>query len=518
MPAKENKAGSTTKPKQNNMQQGKGQGNRRNRRRNQGRKGPMTVPAKNLPLRLETRKQLVVPGPNVADMRNLSRAITLPGESRPMRFPYMAAGLQRTALAALRETITMNWTDHPAENQVAMLTYSPVCPVWTYRTIGEVRYRHQLSSTFTGAGDTIVPGNSDIYSDDDNYVPWMAHPTTNSWFAYVPSGHGFNLIVSDYVSGAGPSTCEVEIITIAHGGHTTAPHQIIVPLQDNIVTGSNHQSIHPVAATAFTKTHWLAISSVRFTGTAKVDTKTGTVPRVTIQVPSSTALHPIVFCPDSKLLPFMRQARVNAASLVVSNTSPEYYKNGTVVGGLLTSTEVDPFDIEAVKQALESLNRESRYDGPAKDGIYTYLPPANPSALTFTDYAPPLQKFKLDGTSPVQAALLNYGDFERVNYIRFTVDTTNSFTLKLRYDVHLEFVTRSQLFQVVGSRLDKKIFEDAMQASADLRPFTENPLHVAEFAALAKMLFNKLMPYAAPHLRQGVKGLAHAADQWLAQY
>lgn len=517
MAGKNNKKGTQNKPQPKPAGQPRKRGG--GKRGGSGKGGPPNqVAQRNLPLRLETRSRLAIPGPNVPAMKVMSRVITLPGETRALRFPYISAGLERTALSALREVQTLNWTDHSQDNQLMMLSYSPVCPIWTYQTMKDIRYRYMLSNSFTASGDTIVPGSGDILTDAENYVPWMAHPETQVWFAYIPSGHGFSIQVADFLSGAGPSTCEVELIFIGHGGHITAPVQEIITLTDNVVANGG-SVIHPITATKYDNYNWIGISAVRFTGTAKVSNLTNGQPRVTFLIPPTTALHPAVMIPDAKLLPFLRQARVNAASLLVSNTSPDYYKNGSVVGGLIKANETDPFMIADVKQALESLNRASRYDGPAKDGIYTYLPPSNANALTFTDYAiPGLKKFKADGSAEEQCAVLHYGDFERVNYVRFMSDPKNTLTFKMRYDVHIEFVTQSQLFQVMGSKEDQMIFQKIMQASADLTPFTENPLHAAEFAAIAKALFNRLMPYAAPHLRKGVRSAAAMADNWLASY
>lgn len=518
-------------PQNGNPKKGKGQNRPKPPAKQQGKQQRQRPQGAQQPrrqrFRIETRQAIRAPY-EATVARHLSRVITLPGETRPVRFPIVASGIEKTAVLPLRELVNLDWTPPPpdpalrslvptVENQMFMLTYSPIVPVWTWKVENTHRYRFTCEGNQPGDNDAIEPSNGLVMSQTEDYVPWMVHPKSNVWFAYVPPGHPFAITAIGFESGTAPCGLELSLTTIVKG-HVSAPIHMHIPLAAS--TAATTVTTFNVSVDAWKgRGSWINIVQVRPTGSAKYGPASAGC-RLTVDTTAMSGWFPMMMTPDMRnVLPLLTSARTNAASLLITNTSPELYMNGTVVGGQIKSAESDVFNIEHMKSKLETLNRELKYDGKARDGIYSYLPPNSKSALDFTDYAPSFLKVSdLAGKDERQAALIYWEDFERVNVIRFTSNPEHGLTFKVRFDTHLEFATNSQIFSLQPAKLSPDQFSAMVLASASMVPFTENPLHVGQLAYLSKMLFDRFMPYAAPHLRQALKNATRAADDWLASY
>lgn len=438
-----------------------------------------------------------------------------------MRYPTTALGTLPTAVLALRETINLNWKTHDTARQMMMLTASPVAPVWIWRTALAHRYSY-TGAHATGQARPHVLVATELITDDENPAFFLQADSSAARFAYVPPT-SYAVTIKGVSSGA--TAGSVTILYSHWNGHEVrdGKQAFTIPVPAN--TAATTELEIPIGSASGHDNGWISLLTATPQGSGVAFTATTIEAGVVVY--TSNNAYPAMLLPEiSTNDVVLHNTRVNAAGLLVTNTSPEYYKNGTVSAARLTATGggnaelTNPFDFVTMGSRIEATNRDLRYDGAAKDGIYTFFAPTEGS-MDYSDYMPQTNGFDWKntlGTVTKKGYLLNAADFGTVNFIRFNCDVTNGLTFKVRYDVHLEYITSSQLFNLGTPILQPTQFQAMCSAANSMVPFTENPLHIAELAALGKMLFDRFMPIVAPYARRAVKQAAGTADAWLARY
>jgi hypothetical protein len=427
----------------------------------------------------------------------LAKVITLPSETLPVRFPTLHTGIKRTALLHLKQMKDIDYSPVVNPNQLFMLSSSAVNPVWgsVVPTVTRLYTWGTLPHLDTGAtGDHELRL---VTVNDTNTVPCYPFLQTSgdgirdftSW-VYVPAG--VTLTISAGAIGAssnGQVRIGVQTMKLYNGTSTVTSQILQVAAPSGTVT--------PVVSTTTEALFY------RFTGITAFSTSISPDTIATISIGTERAFWPLLPLPSqSTLQPVMNSMRVNTASLLMTNTSAKMWRGGSVIGAVMDWSETNIFNPSTAVTFMGGENSTLFWSGDdAAKGCYTFLRPTRES-LRYSDYTVSGPTYYND-----------MADYQTVNLISFNVDMTDGkkFNLKLQHDMHLEFVTTSQVFNLGVTQIPINEFEGMLAAAESILPFTENPVHIGDLLKMARRVIAHISPYLKPAMKLGISGLSNAA-------
>lgn len=192
----------------------------------------------------------------------------------------------------------------------------------------------------------------------------------------------------------------------------------------------------------------------------------------------------------NSLLPSIAAARVTAFSALVSNISPELYKNGDITVAQVGSGAL--WD-EYVGNQVGTSNIASRVGKNNyavyswEKGAYAYAKPSSAS-----DYERDTVEVSYgSGTDPETLAFSPYPDSSYlIIYIKSNAPTTTPSTIA-RFNINtvLQWVSANQMFPGETQHLKPSIEMDTVAALITQQQFFENPLHLMALIPIAKAIF-----------------------------
>ncbi len=419
---------------------------------------------------------------------SLARVITLPSDAKPVRFPTTTLGAHKTAVWHVMANVQNTYgSSVVSPNQVFMLSHSPLCPVWGYKTKAS-GYSLNFTPTVPSGATSDMHLVANVFSDSDP-VPCYPLKYDGKYWLYIPTGVSFSVFITG-LSGAG--ACVMSYSVITRFGES---NDYVATFTTN-AGGTASFAISPLGASKWVTLNNVDIGALTTTGTTgfKIDS-----------INTLTGFWPIIKGPaiDDLTTP-LENLRVNSAGLLVQNISAPLYRNGGVNAAILYYDETNVFQPADCKTKISTVNEALRFTGKAETGAYTYLIPSEAS-MNFTSYVsvPP-------GASSGAATILcqDLADYRDVNYITFDVDTSASnFVTNLRLDIHYESITNSQIFNLGVPLIPYDEFVAVVTAASTLVPFTENPLHHVLMQLGTKVLKN-ITPYLLPYAHNAVDSLA----------
>lgn len=423
-------------------------------------------------------------GSDAAVLGSLAKVITLPSETKPIRFPTAQLDTNKTAVWHLMSTKQLNYGSTSYPNQPLMLSHSPICPVWGSYNKNTSNYygKWSLVDATSATGDLANSVFLSEFKDSDSVKCYPIQTADNACWVYFPEG----ALIRPTVTGlSGSGTCAVIYEYMEKIGDTTVGRSPIT-----VTSGGG-------TGTDITSTGlWLTVRSIELTTCTW--TQSGTI---AFALPAATyqGFWPVMNGPAlSDLTGPLQNMRVNAASLLAHNASAPLYRNGSVSAGKLLWDSVNIWSPAAAIAKINEENESLRFFENAETGAYTYLVPSKDSLL-YSDYI---------GVSDLGYPYVqDAGDYKDVNYMSFNVESSTSpFLLALRYDVHLESITNSQLYHLGVPMIPYDEFAAVVAAAATLVPFTENPLHTV-LAALGVKVLKHLTPYLLPKAHNVIDSL-----------
>lgn len=429
----------------------------------------------------------------------LSKAITLPGETRAIRWnTSITQGSIPSAVSKLSSYKNLSYT---SGLPTFMLTHSPVNPVWG---IGTFLAR---KATWTTQVDTSVTAQ---YAYSAIPFPTLVDPNPAVCYpmAFTSSDNTNNNGPMGYFIPQG-STASFDVIGTWTGTGSATLHYVST-VQSSMSTAKTAviTTAAPGPATQLidtsTESVWIYPTKVVLTGVVP-----STTVQIAIRVAAGTFFGPILPMPSiDAIAPVAEELRVNAASLLITNTTAKLYANGAVTAARLDWRTTPIFTQSAAVEAVADTAIQLRYSGPATKGVYTYMLPTSTS-LAYTDY-----------TDASTIGVNQIGDFQNVNYIVFDVamDVGSKMSLLMRYDAHIEYRTTLQMYPLALPTMTLDEMNALLTVCGGVTPFSENFTHLAMFMQLAKRLAQMAAPYMAPYARKAIKYAADKADNYLAQF
>lgn len=440
---------------------------------------------------------------------NVCRAITLPHETKPIRFP-VAGQSRKTALLKLRGEGTATMTIGGANQAYVMLIPSPIHPVWTNARFTATTGLHNVIYQLNGPRFYAVGWTS--------LGQWAVAPgfvgseTNPEYLTYIPPSTGGTSTISG-LGWAGVTSLEVTFET----GRTLGDESLL-PVGPITVTGGAWSVVAGGFGASWTRPSSYRVLAGTLTGTAMSLTITAQAPANTdILLPAFAALE------VSTLNAVNLETRVNACSLLMTNTTPEVSRCGVIDASTLEYRRTNIFDTSAVYSQVTSRNADLRYNGPGEKGMYCYALPT-PESESFDDYTTILSNFTASGVTYEGSIVPSFrlDDAARASVAVYTgsqalsvVNGTVAQTFVLLYDEHREFVTTSQIYPLGNSVMMLQTYQTAVTAASSIVPFTENPLH---WSLLGSLLYKGLQlaaPYLKPLARKGVKYVSDRALEYL---
>jgi len=241
-------------------------------------------------------------------------------------------------------------------------------------------------------------------------------------------------------------------------------------------------------------------------GTGTTTISTGTV---TVNVTSTVAAHTVL---GHLSLPgllrnqdALANAKITAASVLVSNTAADLYKQGKICMYQIPAGEYwqdyltsDPFSTLTKLSGAVTL--------PANKGMYGYLKPAGSGDLVNKNYFLFYQGHVVDSFYPIfpDPALPSSSLIVATN---ITAETGRDLLLSLTYGI--EYETDDLFREVQEPPADDNLYHAAIIELRDTVQFTENPIHVSKIWSSIKSGAGKLFDGI---VKYGPKVVATAAE------
>lgn len=452
-------------------------------------------------------KELKLSGGNNAAL--IAKAVALPRDSRPIRLPLQSTIGTRTAITNFLYaggTVARNAELGPVEDEIAshtwVLTRSPVAPLWETVSITtsvdtalwtlEIRPAY-VENNVSG----FVVDNYTVLASLANHVPPVASvPFMNVPLVYLPYGSRLTYAVT----GSNVSTTLL-VTLISHRGLDYINEQPVNLATDASGAGSVTPNLVP---------GWYGIKSIDLQSSTNLLNTTrisifvkATAAKVTALLPSFTPYE----VENAQLL--YSQARLNASTLLISNTTPQLRRGGRFIAARLPGGTVNFADWSQFYNAIGKANSTVKYEGKGDLGCYTWTLPDQKS-MQFSDY------YIAYGTTRFVA--INLADFDFFNVVMYlggvmsdtATDKAAVQTFSTEVDFTIEFCPNTQLLPLAVPRFHYSDYEAAVTTLARTPPFRENPGH---WAAIARMM-HQLAGYVGPSFLKGLRagGKAMALD------
>lgn len=479
----------------------------------------------------------------------LLKMVMLPGQVNPLRLPTVQP--EMTALHKFRTFGSITSTnDPPAIANVStyeqlpvdgiLIFRDPVYPVWfryvlpsntsltfaqyvswTFTDSGiylptypgaelalPLIQGHSFSRSFAGANSLLLPGDIPLGITPDNDRVWV----------YVPAGMTPMLTLTcasaSMSGGTWKATCmrsvdgqvadAVRLVATSFGGATA---NISFALPTGGCGWYRWETVTNIAAP--TTPNNLVVTGIQVGWT--------TSNSLTSPVQASTAGMSLVYpwpgatAPEFAKAPTLyERCRVSASSLLLSNTKATAYAEGTIRAYQLRATGRDVFNsLTLLARSEASVGVASRlmWSGKAAKGLYTFTTPQ----MTSGDLLDVANPSGMEGPVPTPFFSLNTHEWFYTVVIDTSTGATSAQEFQLTYDMHLESVTDSQLWPVATSRLSLDQARTLQAALMEVKPFTENPVHIASLMKAAIGIMISLARAGAPFLNP----LAHHAIDYI---
>lgn len=435
------------------------------------------------------------------------RCLTLPRETRPLRFPHQG-DVQQTAVFKLFNEGILEHNPQTSDNFLVsgfLLCPSPVYPVWTTQlsTLSQVWATASWAPVIDNNSATLngfTEFTLSSYTIPGHPKPAIVNTIGSSGVAtkliYCPRG------CSAALSITGATSSSTALVALKYNFVRTATDESEVYTRNmTLASGTASVVITPEVASAgggwfqlisaMGNAAW-ATSGMRITITVTLDANE----RYLLPAPgfpmSQAALQSI-----------RSRARVTASSLLLTNTSAMVQRGGILLGGRMRSADNTIWTPSTWVTTLEKLPRQLRYRGPGEKGLYTYTVPCE-LTMQFQDYVPSIV------AGQPSDPIFNLGDIEYVNIgVYMGSQTTNvsgsalsSQEFSFQYDEHLEGISNEQIYSLGVPAVSLEAYQKALNAAVKVTPFTENPMHMAEFGKIARNLARPHVPSMKSMTRQ----------------
>lgn len=204
--------------------------------------------------------------------------------------------------------------------------------------------------------------------------------------------------------------------------------------------------------------------------------------------------------------PFI-SCRCNSSALLLTNVTKVLNKEGTVLAtrmvGTVNGDVTTPLFNFVSPATASATNPATRYFGALERGSYSFTAPDNESLNFVTPYNKIEDTIHTPGSliQRTYAVLTPQNRYYNIIFLTDGEATTSQSSVAVNFDMHVEFRTRSTLFQLEYSRLPIEAYHAATLAVLKAGLFYENEWH--------KVLLNGVMKaarWAAPAIGQAYAG------------
>lgn len=454
----------------------------------------------------------------VKALQGLARAIALPAEYAPSRFPSFPA-LERTAVMAFTQPTSVTL---PASTDVKMmLTRQASYPAWADQTMTGASYTVEYLTQYLPANALsadLIPTPSPINWFQGNRTGSgrdvsVTGSNTTGLLSYPPMGYDLGSGPTPFVYVPPNWNLYVSVVGLSNNLPTGTTGQLSFEkwcspgevqliqkgLNSSVATTMGVFSVNAVTSDGA----WYRVSSASLTfptaysadfrinlhvvaGTATYTPASLVGGTVAVTGAATTGLFPLTVSSEfaNSTLPWYA-TRTTAAALLGTNVTQILNKAGTVLGGRISPNVISPFSV--AKSYITALHPAEKAWLPLETGLYTYAPPSTDLA-NFWDYtlntangAPACPIYRLDNDSLVN--------------ILFVTPGAATETLACTISWHIEFRTSSALFQVALSGMTLETFHQAQLSLAAAGFFFDNPDHKSILSKIIGAV-NKVAPYA----------------------
>lgn len=444
----------------------------------------------------------------------MAQTVAVPALHKPMRVPTYPSP-ERTAVLGFTNTGTLATGNN--DSAYAFIVRSPTYPLWVSVNLTTPTFSHYFWSNTTaqfrlplvvGESLTFTELIEHIGSTTSTTSPFISYPlgidiSGRKW-VYVPAGHYFAFSITvnnmtaanyylqyEYVTG-------LDVTDIKEGNAPGSLSSSVINFGALSSTGGWYRPINVTPGGVCTSTDSTIVSF-----------RIGTISNGTIATPTAGAsgviLVPFSAPPEmtNSVTPY-QSTRATAVGVLFQNVTAIVNKEGTVTAGRLTSMpDIQLYKPSMLSYYINSIAPGERYFGALEHGLYSF---ALPDART--------EDFRCGTEKSTGTPLFHIDGFAYVNMIVFSdLDSTAGTTLAITLDRHLEFRTTSALFSTALCLTPLEDWHRAQLACAQIRPFHENPVHLAAIAKMALSAAKSLAPIVKPVLYEmGRAGLAKAAQ------
>jgi hypothetical protein len=375
-----------------------------------------------------------------------------------------------------------------------------VCPIWAPQNVLLAATPHtgwqQYDSKFDN-GKFLMRAYSQATSALS--VPLRLGKWDNKLYSYAPISSTLKLIITTINIVAGVYDVDIQLAFPPTDYSESGREQI------KVITGTTSGGTVTISTnTSDLLNSWYRIAQVSVSvvgdmpGTVYCESYIGTN---VVGATSVTMMLPFMENPGlDDLKGPLEMMRTNAAALLMSNSGPPLYRNGTLrAARLYAGPDVDPFDMNGANTAITQVNEKLFHDGKCENGFYTFLSPTA-SSLRWSDYTS-----TLDATDII---VYDLTDFQTVNYMSANATPDNGgLRFQVELALHLESVTSSKVYNLAEPWVDQTDFNRVVVSSSAIKPFSDNPLHPVLFG-FGKRLLRAVLPFARAYSHRGVDYLA----------
>jgi hypothetical protein len=207
-------------------------------------------------------------------------------------------------------------------------------------------------------------------------------------------------------------------------------------------------------------------------------------------------------------------SRLTATAVLVTNTTPELYKGGTINAARFSSKQKPPFSIS--NETFKGLPPRDKVQFGLHNGLYSFLNAQ--TSMEFKDHI----AYRGDGAVTFSTAgdgsaaravptpVVHIDDLGFVNAMILTYPLSSESvsmpaSWAITVDAHYEFLATSQLFRSGIGMIPTDEYRAAQFALAKTKPFFENPLHWRDVVQRVKRAWSTAWPVLRPAAIAGGK-------------
>lgn len=467
-------------------------------------------------------------------MGDVARAIALPGESAPVRFPSFPA-LERTSV--LRFNTPASWTLGPGTTR-AMLMRQPTYPLWLEQNPGAGSSPYSYTCGWISDGRTVNDVQMDVYTgmtyaysgNNDGSMtvprilstsippssfPVIGQDTRNgpTPFIWVPAK-------SYAIISVIPVTVSPEVTTVCVNGQVWGPGSEYGGTTSFInFTANSKGSVVELSGPSYNTGYWWRPMNIGLdpgsptgfsacnvfltvicgaSGYSTAHNSTTAMPQITSSAIDTSRYCMLPVGPPAEFtnstIPY-NSTRCTAAAALFTNTTKVLNKEGTVQWGRLNPERSDVWNFDAT--TLQTLHPSEKAFLGLENGTYAYVPPSTDQA-NFWDHSFTVRQPQIWGSAS--------GTFTTVPIYRLDntalvacaafVDPDGATNLAVNLDWHIEFRNVSALFPVGLSSMTLEAFHQAQLALVMAGFFYQNENHrsiLSRVLSFVKQIAPKLL-------------------------